>query len=99
MLMLVNSLLAAISIFATRFCWIFIRATAQMNPLVHIPEAYERIIPTDCFFAHHPHPDHKAEALIELKSGSYRFIKQYSHAGLSGWNWYLCHHETTTQQQ
>jgi hypothetical protein len=75
----------------------YTRYRPDADQLVYIPKAYERIIPTDYFFAHNTHPDHKAEALIELKSGSYRLIKQYPHAGLSGWNWYLYHHEATTR--
>ena len=72
----------------------YTRYRPDSDRLLYIPKAYEQDSPTDYFFMHNQQPGHKADALIELRSGTYRLIKQYPYAGLSGWNWYLYGHAT-----
>jgi len=68
------------------------RYRPDSDRLVYVPLAYEQDAPTDYFFMHNQQPDHQPETSIELKSGTYRLIKQYPYYGLSGWHWYIYAH-------
>ena len=71
----------------------YLRYRKDTKQMTYIEKSYESAEPTDFFIMHNLQTTHQPKRVIELKSGRYRLLQQYPHAGLSGWNWYLYQHE------
>jgi len=71
----------------------YVRYRKDAKQMTYIEKSYESAEPTDFFIMHNLQAAHKAKRVIALKSGRYRLLQEYPHAGLSGWNWYLYRHE------